>query len=422
MMNAGTPTTRLPTVMLALCAASMIACPGCGLWVSDKTATCQGDLHVTDPYDGSRVYPLNVVIMGSGQRIRKLDTPLRLLERRMSESSPYAVIRAADCGILACYGNDLQLAARALDRALGLSEAALTNKSQVSEVSGVGGSERTKMFAGEPHEIASLYIFRGLVFLSKNDPENAKSCFIQASLADAMATNDKSRSNWLTADMLATLSFRLYGSDVRANDYIKMIKVTYPHARNDNGWVDSSVLAGLKKDALTIVIVAIGNPPIKYGQGALQYAERKSKVGSVRVKGASAWLTDNVYVQAVTRGRRQMDNILAARQRKREDTETVGSVALGIAGAVGGLPGLAIQLIAGAAIDKAQEIDIDADSRQVSAVPGQFYVWVSNSVMQGEAISIELRNHADKTIARGSVTMPMARSPGPTVVLAWFPR
>lgn len=421
-MNARTPPTRRPTVMLALCAASMIACSGCGLWVSDKKPICQDDLHVIDPYDGSRVYPLHAVVMGSGQRIQNLDAPLRLLECRMLEDSPYAVIRAADCGILACYGNDPQLASRALDRALGLSEAAAADESQVSEVSGVGGSERTKIFAGEPHEIATLYIFRGLVFLSKNDPENAKSCFLRASLADAMATDDEGRSNWLTADALTALSFRLYGSDVRASDHIKMIKTTYPSTRNDNGWVDSSVLAGLNKDDLTIVIVAIGNPPVKYGQGALQYAESESKVGGVRVEGTSTWLTDNVYVQAVTRGRRNMDDILAARQRRQENTETAGSVALVIAGVVGGLPGMAIQLISGAIIDKAQEIDVDADSRQVSVVPGRFHIWAGNSVMPGDALSIELRNRADKTIARGSVTLPMARAPGPTVVLAWFPR
>jgi len=278
------------------------------------------------------------------------------------------------------------------------------------------------MFAGEPHEIASLYIFRGLVFLAKNDSENAKSCFLRASLADAMASQDESRSNWLTADVLATLSFKLYGSDVRAGDHAKMIRSTYPQAPTDKGWVDGAALAGLKKDGLTIVVVAIGNPPVKYGQGALQYVESKSKVRSVRVEGASTWLTDNVYVQAVTRGRRNMDDILAARQKRRENTETAGSVALGIAGGLGGLPGMAIQVIAGAIIDKAQEIDVDADSRQISTVPGRFHVWASNSVMPGEAMSIELRNHAGKTIARGSVTMPTARSPGPALVLAWFPR
>ena len=405
-----------------LCGLLQVVCSGCSLWVSENRAVCGTDLNLSDPYDGSRVYPLNAVVLGGQQRVRNLQSPLSMLEPRMSEDSQYAVIRAADCGILACYANDMQLASRALDRAIGLSEAALTDESQNSKVTGVGGSESAKIFAGEPHEIAAMYVFRGLVFLSRNDPENAKSCFLHASLADAMSTKDEARSNWLTADVLATLSFRLYGSNVRADDHVKMIGTTYPHTANDAGWIPDGVLMGIKRENLTIVIVCVGTAPVKYGKGALQYAESQSKVGSVHVHGDSAWLTDNVFVQAVTRGRRNMDDILAARQRRREDTETVGSVALGVAGAAGGLVGAAIQLIAGAAIDKAQEIDIDADSRQVSAVPGRFYVWASNSAKPGDRLDIELRNHVDRAIARGSVAVPIAAGRDPTVVLAWFPR
>ena len=421
-MSARTPTTRPAMVLLAFCAGIMIACPGCGLWASNKEAIHRSDLRVIDPYDGSKVYPLSVIIMGSDQRIEKLGAPLRLLEHRMSERSEYTVIRAADCGVLACYANSTGVAKRALDRAIGLSEAALSDKSQVSKASGVTGSEKAKMFAGEPHEIAALHVFRGLIFLADNDPENAKSCFLKASLADAMALQDEKRSNWLTADVLATLAFRLYGSNVRADDHVEMIKTHYPQAVSDNGWVDGAALAGLKKDGLTVVVVAVGNPPVKYGKGALQYAESESKVKSVLVQGTSAWLTDNVYVQAVTRGRRNMDDILTARRRVREGTETAGSIALTAAGIAGGPVGSAVQLAVMTIIDSVQEIDTDADSRQVGAIPGQFHVWASNSLQPGEALTIELRNRTNKPIARGVVTVPRAHASGPTVVLAWFPR
>lgn len=420
-MRRVTPPLHSGRMILATCAAFITACPGCTLWVSNNTPIRQSDIRVTDPYDGSQVYSLNVVALGSDQRLRNLVAPLRLLEERMHEDSQYAVIRAADCGILACYVNDMALAARALDRALGLSEAAMADEHQVSSASGVAGSERTKMFAGEPHEVATLYVFRGLVFLAENDPENAKACFLSASLADAMATQDESRSNWLTADVLTALSFRLYGNDVRATDHVEMIRATYPQAATDNGWVDGAALAGINSANLVIVIIAVGNHPIKYGQGVLQYAEAGSNVGSVLVNGSVAWLTDNVYVQAVTRGRRQMDNILAARQKRREGTETAGSVALGLAGAIGGLVGSAIQLIAGAMIDKAQQIDTDADSRQVGALPGKFYVWVRNSVRCGEELSIELRNRVGKPIASGAIGIPATTDNRHTVVLGWFP-
>ena len=392
------------------------------MWITDTRAIDRSDLHVTDPYDGSTVYPLNTVVLDSGHCVKKLAGPLRLLESRMYEESRHGVIRAADCGILAMYANDTQLAARAIDRALALSEGAMGDESQVKNVSGVSGSEKNKVFAGEPHEVASLYISRGLLYLAKRDPENAKSCFLRASLVDAMAEKDESRSNWLTADVLAALSFRLYGNNVRCEDHCEMIRKTYSHVPCSNGWVDPTTLAGLKGDNLTIVVVAIGNPPVKFGQGKLAYAEGKSVVRSVRVMGSSAWMTDNVFVQAVTRGRRSMDNILAARQRNREDTETAASIALGVAAAAGGVVGLAIQVVAGAIIEAAHKIDVNADSRHVSAVPGQFYVWASNDVPPGRELVIELTNSTDKPIARGAVILPEKQSSIPNVVLAWFPR
>ncbi len=408
---------------LGLCCTVLVACSGCGLWVSSNRAVNSGDLRLVDPYDGSRVYPLHVALLGSEQKVAKLAPPLRLLESRMAEDSwQYGVIRAADCGILACYANEMDIAARALDRALELSEAIAADESQTSRVRGTGGSERAKAFAGEPHETAAIYIFRGLVYLAKNDPENAKSCFLQATLADAMSTQDEMRSNWLTADILTTLSFRLYGSDVRADDHIKMIAATYSDTYDDAGWVDTESLARLGAKGLTIVVVCAGSPPVKYGQGQLMYEAAESKVASVHVEGCPAWLTDSVYIQAVTRGRRNVDDMIRARERSRQHLQGIGSVGLGVAGAVGGPIGLAIQLAAAAAIDGSTKIDIDADSRQVGAIPGYFYVWVSNTLQPGDTVQVELRNIADKAIAQGSFVIPATSGERPTIALAWFPR
>jgi len=392
------------------------------MWINDSKPITQEDIAVSDPYDGSTVHPLNVVVLGSGNCVNKLADPLRSLESKMYGESQHEVIRAADCGILAMYANNTQLAVRGIDRALELSQGAMGDESEVEKISAVSGVERSKVFAGEPHEVASLYISRGLLYLARNDPENAKSCFAQASLVDAMAEKDESRSNWLTADVLTTLCFRLYGNNVRCKDHCEMIRKTYLQVPNEAGWVDETALANLKAENLTIVVVAVGSPPVKYGSGKLDYVEGDSKVQSVHVMNSLAWMTDNVYVQAVTRGQRGMDRILAARQRTQKDAETVGSVALGVAAAAGGLPGLVIQLVAGAIIDGAHRIDVNADNRHVSAVPGKFYVWASNNVSPGQELVIRLKNAGRKDIARGAVSLPQRQSSTPNVVVAWFPR
>jgi hypothetical protein len=405
----------------SLCLIVLALSSGCGMWINDTIEITADDLTASDPFDGSEVHPLNVVVLGSGNCVKRLDAPLRALASKMDGKSQHEVIRAADCGMLAMYANNTQLAVRGIDRALALSKGAMAGDSEVGKISAVSGVERNKVFAGEPHEVASLYISRGLLYLARGDPENAKACFDQASLVDAMAEKDESRCNWLTADILAALSFRLY-NDVRFNDRCEMIRKTYSQVPDKNGWVDESSLANLKAENLTIVVVAVGSPPVKYGRGKLDYVEGVSRIHSVSVMNSAAWMTDNVYVQAVTRGRRRMDDILTARQRTRKDAETVGSVALGVAAAAGGLPGLVIQLVAGAIIDNAQKIDVNADNRHVSAVPGNFYVWAGNDVRPGRELLIELNNEGQEVIARGSIVIPQRQSRTPNVVVAWFPR
>lgn len=401
---------------------TVVLCSGCGLWVSSHEAVSRDDLQATDPYDGSVVYDLHAVVLGAPQQSKAFAEPLTLLERRMVEESPYAVIRAADCGMLACYANDTPLAARALDRAIAISDHARRDESQTEKVKGRSGSEREKVFAGEPHEIATLYLFRGLLYLASNDPENAKSCFLQIALTDSMAKQEQERSNWITADVLATLSFLLYGNGTRASDYIQMIRERYPQSPNGTGWVRADALAELRRENLTIVLVAVGFPPVKHGKGQLAYARMDSRIHGVEVQGSRVWLTDDLCYQAVTRGRRQVDDYLSEREKQKRDAEVAGAIALGIGSAVGGYVGLAVQLIAGAAIDEAQRIDLDADNRHIGAVPGQIYLWASNDLEVGDTLEVRLLNESQKPVASSKVKIPSRAKQNPALVLAWFPR
>ena len=397
---------------------------GCG-HVTEYDAITINDINAKDPFEGSFVYPLHTVIMGNGKIHPKFIGPLNILEKRMNSSlRSRKVISSADCGILACYANDMQLAQRALDRAIVLSEKASVDSAELSSVTSLSGTESNKIFKGEPHEEATMYIFRGLLYLADNDPENAKSCFIQATLLDAIAEDEKNRSNWLCADVLATLSFKLYGNEERADDYLNMISRNYDLEQKDSGWVSCDAIKKIRKENMTIVVVATGLPPIKSGQGVLEYTDSGSRVGSVSImlndSSETAWLTDSVYIQARTRGRRYMDNILQEKDAHKKSVESIGSVALAGAGAVSGPVGLAIQLIAGVVLDKNQAIDTDVDNRFLSAIPGKFYLWVTNSIEPGEDITIQLNNTQGVPIAKGTLSIS-ENGNGPNVILAWFP-
>ncbi|MCK5226133.1 MAG: hypothetical protein KAQ89_05400 [Planctomycetes bacterium] len=414
----------LGNYVLYIACLSVVLLSGCG-HVTKYDAITSEDIKAKNPLDGSFVYPLHTVVMGNGKICSKFIEPLNILERRMNSTSySQKVISSADCGILACYANDMQLAQSALDRAIVMSKSASVDSADIHSITSLSGTESNKVFKGEPHEEATMRIFRGLLYLADNDPENAKSCFIQTALIDATAEDKKNRSNWLCADVLATLSFKLYDNEERANDYLSMISKNYDLEQKDLGWVSCDAIRKIRKENMTIIIVATGLPPIKSGQGILEYTDSSSMVGSISIThnntSKTVWMTDNVYVQACTRGRRQMDNILQEKDSHQKGVESVGSVAIAGAVAVSGPVGLAVQLIAGAVLDKNKSIDIDADNRFLSAVPGRFYLWVTNSIEPGENITIQLNNTQEMLIAKGTLSVP-ENGNGPNIILAWFP-
>lgn len=403
---------------------SIVIFSGCG-HVTTHDAITSDDIKAKDPFEGSFVYPLHTVVMGNGKIDSKFIGPLNILEQRMN-SSLYSqkVISSADCGILASYANDMQLAKRALDNAIVLSSNASVKSDDMHAVTSLSGTESNKIFKGEPHEEAAMRIFRGLLYLADNDPENAKSCFIQATLIDAVANDEKNRSNWLSADVLAALSFKLYGNQERAGDYLNMISKNYGSGQKDLGWVPCDIVREIQKENMTIVVVATGLPPIKSGQGVLEYTDSGSKIGSVSImhndSSNPAWLTDSVYIQARTRGRRYMDNLLLEKDAHKKSVQSTGSVILAGASAVAGPAGLLIEIITGAVLDKNRSVDTDVDNRYLSAIPGRFYVWATNSIEPGEDITIQLSNTQDVPIAKSTLSIS-DKGNGPNVILAWFP-
>ena len=412
-------------ILSVLAVLSLLIIAGCLYQTTTRDAITAEDIKTRDPLDGSYVYPLHIVTMGNGKIVSKFAVPLDILKRKMQLPSQ-KVIASADCGILSSYANDTKLAREALDTAIVYVESNADDSASIRSVTSLKGKESDKFFKGEPHERACMYIFRGLLYLADNDPQNAKSCFIQATLSDALAEDANDRSNWLCADILTALSFKLYGDQGRATDYLAMIRKNYVGPKTATG-SESAIcdyIETLAAENMTIVIVACGQPPVKYGQDALGYVDSGSRVGSVDIlhngSTENIWLTDDVYVQAVTRGRRSMDEFLEQKQSHKKSSNTLGSAAIGGAVIVSGPIGLAAQLVIGAMMDKNTAVDIDADSRFLGSIPGRFYLWATNSIKPGEEITIQINNNSGLAIARGSLTAP-ENTNGPNIILAWFP-
>ena len=395
----------------------LLGVPGCGAWVSERPSQCTFSARST--FDGSQVYPLDMVVLGYGPANPLLKPYLQKIQQAADQAEDLnRVLLAGECGVFACYANDMGMARAELDKAIVLATSIVAPGAGEASAKSLRGTEGDKRFKGEPHERALLYLFRGLVYLADGDPENARACFKSAALMDAMAAKDVDRGDWQSVDGLTLLMNRILDDVGMADDLSDYIARRYGLSKDQFDLPNNG-------SPLVIVVTGVGPPPTKYSREAqLRYHERKSLVKHVVVTTSAAFgpleiaEADDVFVQAVSRGQRNMDLVLKAKAESKEAGEGTGGTLLGLGSAAGGLAGLAFQLVGGLVMESASKIDTRADIRQFQSMPGKVYLWYSNSLPPFSTIMLEMQNASGQPVARSSVTVPHGK--GPFVVLAKF--
>jgi tetratricopeptide (TPR) repeat protein len=192
--------------------------------------------------------------------------------------------------------------------------------------------ESRKNFRGEPYERVMVYYYRGILYWMDGEPDNARACFRSAAIQDADPEQHTYESDYVLLDYLdgfASTKLRGDGSDAfkRAQ---KVARLAQPAAYD----VSANVL----------VFVEMGRGPEKYAAG--EYREQLhfspgssvATYASVVVDGgmvtATAPAYDDLSYQAVTRGGRQMDYILANKAVFKGTTDVLGDAALISGGAL----------------------------------------------------------------------------------------
>ncbi|MFA4987359.1 MAG: hypothetical protein WC712_12295, partial [Candidatus Brocadiia bacterium] len=217
----------------------------------------------------------------------------------------------ADYGIEAMYLGDMVKAERFLDAAIAAMSSITTG--DASAATSMKGSEADKLYKGEPHERALVYLYRGLLYIAQGEPDNAQACFVAGALADAMAEHAEDRCDWMTLDVMALQSKRLAGF-TDADDWRTSVEKKYGSALPP-GW-DSAFREPV------FIMAASGRAPLKVPMRnrdmpmKLGYVEARSEVSAVRVRQGGKEgteiplpLADDVYVQAASRGTRNMDAV-----------------------------------------------------------------------------------------------------------------
>jgi tetratricopeptide (TPR) repeat protein len=343
----------------------------------------------------------------------------KYLDKAQSESGNYRVAAYADIGILAMHYNCLDIAEEALGRAASLGERL--------DVTVAKGPESAKFFKGEPHERALLWFYLGVHDYAGGDYENARACFRRAALQDALAEKSIDRGDWFAMDLLEAMA-DYCTRRIADEDLLRQMRARYlDRAANDKNATreDIEALLNMPCDADVVVIVTLGPPPRKIGYGTggaqLGYQRQESKVSHVRMVASGKPLpvpvTDDTYVQAVTRGQRKADEVLQYEQQNKEMIEA-GARGLQAIGQAGGTYGLPLTIVAHFLTEHAAQKDCSADTRQVQLLPGRILIWFGKKAEIGQSLSLEFYDADGKVIARTDpVTIPAA---GNTVVLARY--
>ena len=334
----------------------------------------------------------------------------------------------ADCGIAACYANDPALARRALDEAIATMGGHVATASDAKARALFFSKESDKTFRGEPHERAVTFLFRGMLYLAEGDAENAQACFKSGALQDAMASGTEDRSDWLSIDLLLLAAKRMLDSPDAA-DWQAFIAKEYSGGGLPDGWQTTAVRP-------VVILLAAGRGPVKQAEmlrnGELVYLDVPSKVRGFRVLGeknttlACASPTDDCFVQAATRGKREMDKVLAGKAQTRRGLKTTSGVLKDVGETMENLPGglsvlgTALRIGAKASELAARGIHSEADTRKVELVPNEFYLVMADANRLGASATLQVLGQADEVLAEGVASI-RAKPDGAQVILARFP-
>jgi hypothetical protein len=352
---------------------------------------------------------------------------LRDALRKVESGSTIAQVRTCgDIGVAAMYFNCLDVAEEALSRAIGLCER--IDKGVFK------GPESAKFFKGEPHERALLYFHMGVCDFARGDYENARACFRQGALQDAMAKENIDRGDWLAMDLFQLRSDFLARGCILDEDLKRQMRLRYVQkADSSNTAGESSSQMELNRlvseqegnarsliempvDSDVIVVIALGQPPrkIAYGKNGAQlgYVEARSRVHRVKVHlpervPQRVPVADDSYVQAVTRGQRQMDEVLQYRAKTKTLIVESGRAFQAAGAAVGGVYGLPLQILAEVLVERGSKKDVSADTRQLRLAPGKILLWCGRKKEVGQSLKITFEDEKGNTLAAtDTLTVP----------------
>lgn len=298
------------------------------------------------------------------------------------EGERNAVLNFNRLGLAAMELGYLDHAEWAFDRSIDKIEAIFADNDQAKAAKSKFQAESVKEYKGEPYERAMAYYYRGLLYLARDDYENARAMFRSGEYQDTVSEAEDFQADFALLNYLDGWALQCQG---RSGDE------SYAKAAEFR-----EGLTAPAPDHNMLFVTELGAAPVKYGDGQYkeilkfrpdqQVAETAAQpivvnadTGMVHASPA-AYVVEDIYFQASTRGGRPVDGILEGKAQFKETTAAVGN-AMNTAGTVTALAGLyggnsdtalvgaGIALIGGLFGAASEAAKPEADTRQWDNLP-----------------------------------------------------
>lgn len=188
-------------------------------------------------------------------------------------------------------------------------------------------NESDKPFVGEPYERAMASFYRGIIYWSVSEPDNARALMRSAQLLDSDTVDKTYAGDYVLFDYLDGYASEKLGGD--GSDGLARARA---NARAQGRFSPPDY----DRKANVLIFAEYGRGPRKYAGGEygeqLRFTTDQSRARSARLEidGRTVQLPayDDIAFQATSRGGRIMDHVLGNKAVFKGTTNTVGDVAL----------------------------------------------------------------------------------------------
>ena len=246
----------------------------------------------------------------------------RLYARVPLEGKRNETLNQMRAGLAAMELGDTINAARSFDVALNQIEAVYADNETAAQARSLWTKENFKDFKGEPYERGMPYYYRGLLYMMEGDYQNARASFKGGVLQTAFSNNERYDADFALLTFLEGWAARCANAGNVASDAFSAAAKSNP------------ALVEPPNNHSVLVLAEFGSAPAKVAGGgnreylSFQHGEEARAQGLSLLPGGPETAVQqgvDLYHQAVVRGGRQIDGILAGKAQFKDTTNIVAT-------------------------------------------------------------------------------------------------